>query len=489
MSTLGLIWAVLAGSGCTVQDVEALPDADDEVESEFRNLVIVTKPDVAEIPAPLPAAHCSIKVIGQTNYDIESNYLPRTVWCENGGADFEALKAQAIAARSVVYYEAELDGSICDSESCQHASCIGNSAAETLAQVPEEVFRAVNETSGMYLTYDDTLTYAFYVAGSKSFHGQTCIGTDGGAPTEHWVTYNNGKDGTAVEQTKLGSVFNPSDNEYGQNRGCMSQWGARCLEEAGSSTLDILQFYYGSDIEVVQATGECVEGGSSLGEPAECGDGRCNGTETEDSCARDCEPCGTVAAGTTTIIDESDGCFGYTGDDEFVRSEEGSGHEGSYLWTESTEHEAHTNGKWTLSFAEAGNYKVEAFIERGAADEGKARYRVIHNGDERFLRVNQARAEGWVELGVFDFEAGQKDQSITLTDLSGERGNKIVFDAVRISPASDEDEDKFDDVDMDTSRGTSAGGCSVSGEAPLSAPAWMLVALVAWRRRRARARR
>ena len=62
-----------------------------------------------------------------------------------------------------------------------------------------------------------------------------------------------------MEQTELGFVFAPGDNGYGQNRGCMSQWGARCLEnENGADYMDILRFYYGEDIQVVQADGECV---------------------------------------------------------------------------------------------------------------------------------------------------------------------------------------------------------------------------------------
>ncbi len=482
-TTLGLIWAALSGMGCTVEDVEG--DLVEQDDIEFRELVLVTPPDVQKIPAPLPAAHCSIKVVGQKTYDIESNYLPRTVWCENGGADFEALKAQAIAARSVVYYEASLDGSICDSEACQHASCIENSADATLAKVPEEVFRAVKETSGMYLKYEDTLTYAFYVAGSKTFNGDTCIGKAGGAATEKWVTYNNGKDKTAVEQTKLGSVFVPSDNEYGQNRGCMSQWGARCLEKDGADALDILQFYYGEDIEVAKAEGECVGDSTSLGDPDECGDDKCTGSENEDNCSKDCKPCGSVDNRDPTIIEESSTCFSHTGDDQYVRREAGKGHGDSLLWTESTENEAHTNGNWSMNFKRAGTYRVEVFIEGDFAQEDRARYRLTHKGKETNLRVDQVRAKGWVDLGLFEFEEGHKDQGLKLTDLSGDRGNTIVFDAVRVTPAAEGE--KADDVNgVGGDRGGDGQGCSVGtrgSTGPVTAAVVML-AMGAGRRRR-----
>jgi MYXO-CTERM domain-containing protein len=59
-----------------------------------------------------------------------------------------------------------------------------------------------------------------------------------------------------VKQTPLGFIGPPG---FGQNRGCMSQWGARCLEKSGEDHLDILRFYYyGEDIQVLQAPGSCV---------------------------------------------------------------------------------------------------------------------------------------------------------------------------------------------------------------------------------------
>ncbi|MBL4683966.1 MAG: hypothetical protein JKY37_05210, partial [Nannocystaceae bacterium] len=368
-------------------------------------------------------------------------------------------------------------------ESCQHASCIGNSAEATLAKVPEEVFRAVRETSGMYLKYGDTLTYAFYVAGSKTFHGQTCIGDAGGAPTEKWVTYNNGKSDALVEQTKLGSVFVPSDNEYGQNRGCMSQWGARCLEQDGADALDILEFYYGEDIEVVQAQGDCVDATPPVGEASECGDGQCTGNENSDRCPADCEPCGVVAGQGETIVDEGSSCFSTTGDEQYIRHEAGRGHDGALLWTESTQSVAHTAGMWRMNFENAGRYRVEAFVEAGYAQEDRARYRVTHDGEESTLRVDQSRARGWVELGVFEFASGEHDQSVMLTDLSGTRGNTIVFDAIRIAKVEGDDE-KFDDVEGGGRRGGEEG-CSLGApeQTDPRAVALMLLVVAASRRR------
>src|SRR5690606_8120414 len=86
----------------------------------------------------------------------------------------------------------------------------------------------------------------------------SCVGT-AATGTESWVTYNEGKTGTQVEQTALGFVHDPADPGYGQNRGCMSQWGARCLENSlGYDAIGILRCYYGADIELIQATGACL---------------------------------------------------------------------------------------------------------------------------------------------------------------------------------------------------------------------------------------
>jgi hypothetical protein len=176
----------------------------------------------------------------------EDDYLPHVIQCENGGANLEALKAQAIAARSVAYYNMADSGSICDGQGCQVYSC---------GATPSAIhYQAVQETAGQYLLYANMLTYGFYVAGDNGVSPPSCVGSSG--TTEHWITYNEGKTGTAVEQTELGYVGPPG---FGQNRGCMGQWSARCLENSnGYDYLHILRFFYGDDIGILTAPGPCV---------------------------------------------------------------------------------------------------------------------------------------------------------------------------------------------------------------------------------------
>lgn len=216
------------------------------------------------IGTPLPAAFCEINVEGALKA-AETDYLPHVIQCENGGANFEALKAQAIAARSVAYYAMANDGQICDGQGCQVYTC---------GAQPQQIhYDAVKATAGQYLSYNGWLTYGFYVAGDNQ-QPASCIDTDNGnvSSTEKWVTFNEGQTVYNVDQTALGFQF-PEDlntNGYGQNRGCMSQWGARCLENTKDyDHTAILKFYYGADIEILQAQGACVEEPPPPNKPAE----------------------------------------------------------------------------------------------------------------------------------------------------------------------------------------------------------------------------
>jgi MYXO-CTERM domain-containing protein len=257
------ILGVVALSAC-IADIEG--DAGPGIEPRDAELPLRAPPEVSRVPAPLPAAHCDVQVEGQGLLDLEGDYLPHVIQCENGGANLEALKAQAVSARSVAYYNMETSGSICDSQGCQVYSC---------GATPQPIhYQAVDETSGVYLMYNNTLTYGFYVAGDNNTSPPSCVGVSGA--TEGWVTYNEGRTGTNVQQTALGFIHDPSDFGYGQNRGCMGQWGARCLENNnGYDYLGILRFYYGDDIELRQAEGSCVlplpGEETTTGEPATTG--------------------------------------------------------------------------------------------------------------------------------------------------------------------------------------------------------------------------
>jgi len=192
-------------------------------------------------------AYCTAHVIGVGDVAVESDYLPSVVNCENGAASFEALKVQAVAARSYLYYKLDLYGEVSDGTGDQVYSCGREPGTEhTLA---------VEATSGEVLRYQGAQVAAFYVAGAKQDPPACSGGTDDPTNTERYVTYNQGKSGDAIEQTSLGWV----DPGNKANRGCSSQNGADCLSDDGWVYDDILRFYYGEDIEIVRAEGACIE--------------------------------------------------------------------------------------------------------------------------------------------------------------------------------------------------------------------------------------
>jgi hypothetical protein len=204
-------------------------------------------PSLGTLYGPI-TAYCDMEFIDQGQIDIEGQYLPHVVNCENGGAGFEALKAQAVAARSYLYYKLNEYGSIGDSQSDQVYTCGRNPGPQHYA--------AVEATSGEVLTYQDAVIAAFYVAGAIP-SPPMCIGTPNDSDqynTERYVTYNEGLSGDDLIQSTIGWV-DPA-NIY--NRGCQSQNGASCLASTGMDYLEILQFYYGEDITVERSEGDCI---------------------------------------------------------------------------------------------------------------------------------------------------------------------------------------------------------------------------------------
>jgi lysozyme len=149
-----------------------------------------------------------------------------------------------------------------------------------------------------------------------------------------------------------------------------------------------------------------------------------------DECAR------VPAAG--RVIDETDGCFVAGGPTQYLRAEDGEGHDGSLIWTHATANSARENfGEWTLRFAEPGRYKISVFTDSSVATSQLARYRIEHDGVVDIRQVDQRALDGWRELGVFDVNGTVK---VVLNDNTGEAVSghkKIVFDAIKAVPSTE----------------------------------------------------
>ncbi|WP_428264945.1 SpoIID/LytB domain-containing protein [Haliangium sp.] len=213
--------------------------------------------------ASLSEAYCQASIEGLGVVDVETDYLPRVVQCENGAAGFEALKAQAVAARSYLYYRLDKSGEIEDGQQDQVYGC--GRPPSPLAHA------AVRATSGQVLVYHGVQVAGFYVAGAKHRRQGCLVDPDTPASlrddpygTEHYVTYNAGRAGDEVTQSTLGMIH-PKNRS---NRGAKSQNGAACLAAQGWSYEQILHFYYGDDIELAQTDGPCVVPVSERGRTA-----------------------------------------------------------------------------------------------------------------------------------------------------------------------------------------------------------------------------
>lgn len=184
----------------------------------------------------------TVKVDGKV-VNVESTYLPRVVMCEDGGAPLEALKAQAIAARTYLAFRTagEASPSIHDGQSDQVYTCALNKEG---AYVSQDVLTAVADTKGMVMTWNGKITAGFFVAGDSRV-ASTCRREGSAASTEHYVTYNFGKYGSSVAGSTIG------DTSQSLDRGAMGQRLANCLADAGNYDYDsILRYFYGSDIVV-----------------------------------------------------------------------------------------------------------------------------------------------------------------------------------------------------------------------------------------------
>lgn len=166
------------------------------------------------------------------------DYIARVVTNENGHADTEALKAQAIAARTYVL-RAMRDSPSLGTEA---RPLVNSQSFQTYASVPNAASAAATRaTAGMVAEYDGALVQANYVAGALL----DAQGNQGEDPTgtEKWVTYNEGLTGADVRPT-------PLSGRRSDNRGCMSQNGADWLARHGYSAVRILRYYYGADLRV-----------------------------------------------------------------------------------------------------------------------------------------------------------------------------------------------------------------------------------------------
>lgn len=205
------------------------------------------------------------------------------------------------------------------------------------------------------------------------------------------------------------------------------------------------------------------------------------------------------------ILEETGPCFQAFGPPEYWREESGAGHDGGLLWTNAFEAATPSNwARWEIRAASPTRFRVEVYVDGEWGRYGATRYVVAHAGGEDIVIVDQGAADGWVELGVFDFET---EGVVMLEDSYGPvpADQHIVADALRLSPPSAPPLDGGPPAPQDAgpaldgslprqdagSRATVEASCECGIGAPrggASSGAWLAIALAATLAARRRAR-
>ncbi|MGB0680468.1 MAG: SpoIID/LytB domain-containing protein [Polyangiales bacterium] len=204
---------------------------------------------------------------GSQGIRLEEDYLVDVVACEHGAADAEALKAQAIAARSYWKYVKSIESRAL--ATTQSDQVLTGTCATVLPPVQyNKIRRAVEETRGVVMAYDQKIVAAFYVAGGAPDRQDHCFDTSG--DTAHYVTNYpalNEANGVDAPRHPYRSSIGDAGSEH--NIGCMSQNGASCFEAKGLETLDILKNYYGQKFELTSLDENCTFGNKEFYEVAQ----------------------------------------------------------------------------------------------------------------------------------------------------------------------------------------------------------------------------
>jgi hypothetical protein len=183
----------------------------------------------------------SVQLLGEMPFEA---YVARVVTGELGRArEPEALKAQAMAARSCAAWMYEHNGRGKSDKPFENSTNFQVAARIPLPHCTE----AARATAGGLIVHRGHVVLAGYVSGAIWRPG-AADGSDGrddgagGLALEKRVTYNEGKRGAEV---KPHPTF---QNRAEWNRGCMSQNGARELARQGFSWPRILRYFYGRDV-------------------------------------------------------------------------------------------------------------------------------------------------------------------------------------------------------------------------------------------------
>lgn len=156
------------------------------------------------------------------------------------------------------------------------------------------------------------------------------------------------------------------------------------------------------------------------------------------------------------LLEETDTCFTKGGPLPYWRVGIG-GESNLHVWTGTTDLAEPVNfAEWSLTFEEAGEYRVEVSVPDGGTTP-QARYTIEHAGGSEEVVLDQSAVSGFAELGSFAFAAGG-EQRVFVADNTGDATDeRLVIDALRVTR-----------LDLGAggagSGGNGAGGASAGGQ-------------------------
>ena len=146
--------------------------------------------------------------------------------------------------------------------------------------------------------------------------------------------------------------------------------------------------------------------------------------------------CNLVISPPGVVMEETDACTSRTGDTTAFT--DASGNAGHAWWiTADNKAPDYAEGIfYNLTFAQAGQYRVRAYVPSLGNLVSQADYKIQYAGTASHKLVDQAsEAGGWVDLGTFDFVAGGQ-QWVRIGDdytPASDDGKHVAIDALEVS--------------------------------------------------------
>ncbi len=168
------------------------------------------------------------------------------------------------------------------------------------------------------------------------------------------------------------------------------------------------------------------------------------------------------------IIDERDACLATYGPNQYWRSEQGVGYDGSLLWTNAYDSDQPSNwARWHLDLDQGGSYRLGVFIDPSFGVHKETAYGITHAGAQSAVTIDQSTVDGWISLGEYTFDAGA-DQHVSVYDTTTTPpadNQHIAVDALSIVPASTGPGGAGGAAAAGSSSGGAASGGAASGGA------------------------